>query len=179
MGNGLIEERVDNQIYSIDDQRFLPDRYVEGVCPHCGYEKARGDQCDNCSRLLDPTELKEPYSAISGSKNIEVRETRHLYLLQSKMQQRIADWVASKPDWPLLTKSIAGKWIKEGLQDRSITRDLYWGVSVEVDGEAAGPALKRKFSRLVRCADRIYRRDAGMGGCIAARRARLEIVVAS
>ncbi|MEZ5897245.1 MAG: methionine--tRNA ligase [Parvularculaceae bacterium] len=134
-GRGLIEERVDNQIYSIDDQRFLPDRYVEGVCPHCGYEKARGDQCDNCSRLLDPTELKEPYSAISGSKNIEVRETRHLYLLQSKMQQRIADWVASKPDWPLLTKSIAGKWIKEGLQDRSITRDLYWGVSVEVDGK--------------------------------------------
>ncbi|MEZ5920399.1 MAG: methionine--tRNA ligase [Parvularculaceae bacterium] len=133
--NGLIEERTDRQIYSIDDQRFLPDRYVEGTCPHCGYEKARGDQCDSCGNLLDPIELKNPYSSISGSRNLEVRETRHLYLLQSKMQQKIADWVASKPAWPALTKAIAGKWLKEGLQDRSITRDLYWGVAVEKDGK--------------------------------------------
>ncbi|HOP20773.1 MAG TPA: class I tRNA ligase family protein, partial [Amphiplicatus sp.] len=131
---GLIEERTDKQIYSIDDQRFLPDRYVEGTCPNCGYEKARGDQCDNCGTLLDPTELKNPYSAISGSKNLEVRETKHLYLLQSKLQQRIADWVAAKEGWPSLTKAIANKWIKEGLQDRSITRDLYWGVPVEKNG---------------------------------------------
>ena len=131
---GLIEERVEKQVYSIDDQRFLPDRYVEGICPHCGYEKARGDQCDNCGRLLDPIELKEPYSAISGSRNIEVRETRHLHLLQSRLQDRIADWVASKTEWPSLTKSIAGKWLKEGLRDRSITRDLVWGVPVAKDG---------------------------------------------
>ncbi len=131
---GLIEERVDRQIYSIEDQRFLPDRYVEGICPHCAYETARGDQCDNCGRLLDPVDLINPYSSISGSRNVEMRETKHLYLLQSKMQQRIADWVASKPDWPQLTKSIAGKWLKEGLQDRSITRDLYWGVPVEKNG---------------------------------------------
>ncbi|MBI1366787.1 MAG: methionine--tRNA ligase [Alphaproteobacteria bacterium] len=131
---GLIEERVTTQIFSIDDQRFLPDRYVEGECPHCGYEKARGDQCDNCGRLLDPMELINPYSAISGSHKVEPRETRHLYLLQSKLQDRIADWVASKTEWPALTKSIANKWIKEGLQDRSITRDLYWGVPVERDG---------------------------------------------
>ena len=123
---GLIDERTDKQVYSIDDARFLPDRYVEGTCPHCGHEKARGDQCDNCGNLLDPIELIDPYSAISGSKNVEVRETKHLYLLQSKMQDRIADWVASKPDWPQLTKSIAGKWLKEGLRDRSITRDLKW-----------------------------------------------------
>ncbi|MEL6370050.1 MAG: methionine--tRNA ligase [Pseudomonadota bacterium] len=132
--NGLIEERVDQQVYSIEDQRFLPDRYVEGTCPHCGYEKARGDQCDNCGRLLDPTDLKDPYSAISGSKQIEVRETRHLYLLQSKLQERIADWVDGKDEWPALTRSIAKKWLKEGLQDRSITRDLYWGVKVHRDG---------------------------------------------
>ena len=131
---GLIEERVDKQVYSIDDQRFLPDRYVEGTCPHCGYEKARGDQCDNCGRLLDPIELKEPYSAISGSRNIEVRETRHLHLLQSTLQDRIAAWVDSKSEWPSLTKSIAGKWLKEGLRDRSITRDLVWGVPVAKDG---------------------------------------------
>lgn len=140
---GLIEERTDRQIYSIDDQRFLPDRYVEGVCPNCGYEKARGDQCDSCGRLLDPIDLKEPYSAISGSRNLEVRETKHLYLLQSKLQRKIADWVASKDGWPALTKAIANKWIKEGLQDRTITRDLYWGVPVEKDG-VARPGFEHK-----------------------------------
>lgn len=133
--NGLIEERTDKQVYSVDDKRFLPDRYVEGTCPHCDYEKARGDQCDNCGRLLDPIELKDPYSAISGSKNVEVRETKHLYLLQARMQDRIAEWVASKPNWPQLTKSIAGKWLKEGLRDRSITRDLKWGIPVAYDGK--------------------------------------------
>ena len=140
---GLIEERVDKQIYSIDDQRFLPDRYVEGTCPHCDYEKARGDQCDNCGRLLDPIELKDPYSTISGSRNIEVRETRHLYLLQAQMQDRIADWVESKPDWPQLTKSIAKKWLKEGLRDRSITRDLVWGIPVAKQG-AKRPGFENK-----------------------------------
>ncbi|NOX94204.1 MAG: methionine--tRNA ligase [Alphaproteobacteria bacterium] len=132
---GLIEERTDRQIYSIEDERFLPDRYVEGTCPHCDYEKARGDQCDNCGRLLDPIDLKDPYSAISGSKNVEMRETTHLHLLQSKMQDRITQWVESKQDWPLLTKSIAKKWLKEGLRDRAITRDLKWGIPVAYQGE--------------------------------------------
>lgn len=141
--NGLIEERADKQIFSVEDQRFLPDRYVEGTCPHCDYEQARGDQCDNCGRLLDPIDLKEPYSAISGSRNIEVRETRHLYLQQSKLQDRIAEWVESKPDWPILTKSIAKKWLKEGLRDRSITRDLVWGVPVAKDG-VARPGFENK-----------------------------------
>ncbi len=140
---GLIEERVDKQIYSIDDQRFLPDRYVEGICPHCEYEKARGDQCDNCGRLIDPIELKEPYSKISGSRNVEVRETRHLYLLQAQMQDRIARWVESKTEWPQLTKSIAKKWLKEGLRDRSITRDLVWGIPVAKDG-AKRPGFENK-----------------------------------
>ena len=132
--NGLIEERVDKQIYSIEDQRFLPDRYVEGTCPHCDYEKARGDQCDNCGRLLDPTDLKNPYSSISGSHNVELRETRHLYLLQAKMQDRITAWLETKNEFPALTVSIAKKWLKEGLRDRSITRDLKWGVPVAYEG---------------------------------------------
>ncbi|MEO1016032.1 MAG: methionine--tRNA ligase [Pseudomonadota bacterium] len=132
--NGLIEERVDRQVYSKVDQRFLPDRYVEGTCPHCGYEKARGDQCDNCGRLLDPADLKDPYSAISGSRELELRETKHLYLLQERMQDRIAEWLQSKTEFPSLTRSIANKWLKEGLRDRSITRDLYWGVKVLKDG---------------------------------------------
>lgn len=140
---GLIEERATRQIYSIDDQRFLPDRYVEGTCPNCAYEKARGDQCDNCGTLLDPLELKNPYSAISGSRNIEVRETKHLYLLQSTLQDAITDWVAARPGWPSLTKSIAQKWIRDGLQDRSITRDLYWGIKVAKDGKSR-PGFENK-----------------------------------
>ena len=141
--NGLIEERTDKQVYSIDDERFLPDRYVEGTCPHCNYEKARGDQCDNCGRLLDPVDLIDPYSAISGSKNVEVRETKHLHLLQARMQDRIAEWINSKPDWPQLTKSIAQKWLKEGLRDRSITRDLKWGIPVAYKGEVR-PGFENK-----------------------------------
>jgi methionyl-tRNA synthetase len=132
--NGLIEERLDRMIYAIDDGRFLPDRYVEGVCPHCGFEKARGDQCDNCGRLLDPTDLIAPYSAVSGSRNLEVRDTRHLYVLQTRLADRIRAWVDSHADWPLLTRSIAYKHLDEGLIDRGITRDLAWGVPVAYQG---------------------------------------------
>ena len=132
---GLIEERVSKQVYSVDDNRFLPDRYVEGTCPHCGYEKARGDQCDNCGRLLDPVDLKNPYSAVSGGTNIEIRDTAHLFLLQSKMQDAIREWVEASKDWPQLARSIALKWLDEGLRDRAITRDLKWGVPVlDADG---------------------------------------------
>jgi len=141
--NSLIEERVDEQIYSPTDGRFLPDRYVEGTCPHCDYERARGDQCDNCGRLLDPTDLKGPRSAVSGATDLEVRETRHLYLLQSKMQDRVAEWIDAHPHWPPLTKSIARKWVTEGLRDRSITRDLKWGVPVLKDG-APRPGFEEK-----------------------------------
>ncbi len=127
---GLIDERTSRQVYSIDDARFLPDRYVEGTCPHCGYDKARGDQCDNCGRLLDPVDLIEPYSAVSGSRRLEVRETAHLFLLQERMQERVRDWVDAADDWPPLARSIAYKWLDEGLKDRAITRDLSWGVPV-------------------------------------------------
>ena len=132
--HGLIEERVDQMVYSVDDKRFLPDRYVEGTCPHCKFEKARGDQCDNCGNLLDPTDLIDPYSVISGSRNIEVRDTKHLYLLQTKMQDKIRAWVDSHADWPPLARSIAYKHLDEGLIDRGITRDLAWGIPVAQNG---------------------------------------------
>ena len=132
---GLIEEVVEKQVYSIDDGRFLPDRYVEGVCPNCGYERARGDQCDNCGKLLDPIDLIAPYSAISGSRNLEVRDTRHLRLKQSAMGERLRAWVDAAEGWPSLAKSIAYKWLDEGLRDRTITRDLSWGVPVARDGQ--------------------------------------------
>jgi methionyl-tRNA synthetase len=133
--NGFIEERVDRMVYSIDDGRFLPDRYIEGTCPVCGFRPARGDQCDNCDSLLDPVDLIDPYSAISGSKNLEVRETRHLYLLQSKLQGEIAAWQESRSGWSALAKSIGRKHLAEGLIDRGITRDLSWGVPVTRDGK--------------------------------------------
>jgi methionyl-tRNA synthetase len=132
--NGFIEERAIRQVYSPADGRFLPDRYVEGTCPHCGYDKARGDQCENCTRVLDPTDLLNPRSAISGSTDLEVRETKHLFLLQSKLQHEVEAWVARhEDDWPQLASSIARKWLNEGLHDRAITRDLDWGVPVPAD----------------------------------------------
>ncbi|SNX62598.1 methionyl-tRNA synthetase [Streptomyces sp. TLI_55] len=132
--NGFIEERAIRQVYSPADGRFLPDRYVEGTCPHCGYDKARGDQCENCTRVLDPTDLINPRSAISGSTDLEVRETKHLFLLQSKLQHEVEEWVARhEAEWPQLASSIARKWLTEGLHDRAITRDLDWGVPVPAD----------------------------------------------
>lgn len=142
--NGLIEERVSQQVYSVDDGRFLPDRYVEGTCPHCGFEKARGDQCDNCGRLLDPVDLINPYSSVSGGTNIEIRDTAHLFLLQSKLQDTIRDWVDASTTWPQLARSIALKWLDEGLRDRAITRDLSWGVPVTAPDGSPRPGFDDK-----------------------------------
>jgi methionyl-tRNA synthetase len=133
--NGFIEERTDRLVYSIDDGRFLPDRYIEGTCPHCAYPKARGDQCDNCGRLLDPVDLIEPYSVISGSRNQEVRETRHLYLQQTKLAGPIRGWLETRSEFPSFARSIGLKHLDEGLIDRGITRDLAWGVPVTRGGQ--------------------------------------------
>ncbi len=126
----LIYEKVSKQVYSNADGRFLPDRYVEGTCPNCEFDGARGDQCDNCGKLLDPVDLINPYSAVSGSKDVEIRETNHLYLRQSALSDRLRDWVDASEGWPPLATSIAKKWLDEGLRDRAITRDLSWGVPV-------------------------------------------------
>lgn len=127
---GFLEERSMEQIYSLDDGRFLPDRYVEGTCPHCGYEKARGDQCERCTSLLDPKDLINPRSALSGSDRLELRKTKHLFLKLDALQDEVAQWIDSHPHWPDVTKSIAHKWLSEGLRERCITRDLSWGVPV-------------------------------------------------
>jgi methionyl-tRNA synthetase len=133
---GLIREVAERQMYSKADGRFLPDRYIEGTCPNCGYDRARGDQCENCTKQLDPSDLINPRSAISGSTDLELRETKHLYLRQSALKHDLAAWIDSKHDWPILTTSIAKKWLNdgEGLQDRGITRDLDWGVPAQFDG---------------------------------------------
>lgn len=132
--NGFVEERVVKQVYSIADGRFLPDRYVVGTCPHCGYDAARGDQCENCTRLLDPTDLINPRSAVSGSTELEIRDSHHLYFCQSKLADELREWITTRRGWPTLTTSIALKWLDEGLEDRSITRDLSWGVPVDREG---------------------------------------------
>ncbi|MDO6589259.1 methionine--tRNA ligase [Loktanella sp. D2R18] len=142
---GLIREVTEEQVYSVADGRFLPDRYIEGTCPNCGFTSARGDQCDNCTKQLDPTDLIDAHSTISGSTDLEVRETKHLYLCQSELKDDLAAWIDSKTDWPILTTSIAKKWLNDGdgLQDRGITRDLDWGVPVK-RGDAEWPGMEGK-----------------------------------
>ncbi len=142
---GLIREVSEKMIYSNADGRFLPDRYVEGTCPNCGYDSARGDQCENCTKQLDPTDLIDPRSAISGSTDLEIRETKHLFLRQSTLAEKLEKWIDSKTDWPILTTSIAKKWLRDGdgLQDRGITRDLDWGIPVQ-KGDAPWPGMEGK-----------------------------------
>ena len=132
--NGFLEVRTTKQAYSATDGRFLPDRYVIGTCPHCGYDRARGDQCENCTRVLDPVDLIDPRSAVSGAQDIEIRDATHLFLKQSQFAGKLRAWIDShKNDWPQLVTSIAYKWLDEGLQDRGITRDLEWGIPVPDD----------------------------------------------
>ncbi len=132
--NGYIFEKRDEQLYSVTDERYLPDRYVIGTCPHCGYERARGDQCEGCSKLLDPTELIEPKSVISGSTDLEIRETRHLYIDLPKIQPKVEEWINAQTGWPATTLSTARKWLNEGLRPRAITRNLKWGIPVPLEG---------------------------------------------
>ncbi|MBR4106872.1 MAG: methionine--tRNA ligase [Alphaproteobacteria bacterium] len=133
--NGYIEEKSIKQVYSVDDKMFLADRYITGTCPYCGYDKARGDQCENCTRVLEPTELVNARSTISGSTNLEVRETKHLFLNLPKLEEKLTAWVKTKePFWPEVAYTIALKWLKEGLQERCITRDLKWGFPVNKPG---------------------------------------------
>lgn len=141
--NGLIEEADTSQIYSTTDGRFLPDRYITGTCPSCGYDRARGDQCENCTKQLDPADLVDPRSTISGATDLELRESRHLFLRQSQMRDRLRDWIESKDEWPKISQSIALKWLNEGLEDRGITRDLSWGVPVR-RGDDPWPGMEDK-----------------------------------
>lgn len=131
--NGLLDMRTQTMLYSAADKRFLPDRYVEGTCPNCGFAKARGDQCDNCGKVLNPTDLINPYSSISGSRDLALRDSQHLYLKQSNLVPQLRAWIDTKADWPVLSTSIAHKWLDEGLEDRGITRDIQWGVPVPTD----------------------------------------------
>ncbi|PIK70754.1 methionine--tRNA ligase, partial [Methylobacterium frigidaeris] len=112
------------------DGRYLPDRYVLGTCPHCGDADARGDQCDACGTLLDPEELVAPRSAVSGDTGLILRESRHLFLRQSALVDRLNGWLDTRSGWPPFVASLARSWLTADLKDRCITRDLSWGVPV-------------------------------------------------
>ncbi len=132
---GFIKEKTVKQIYSKEDGMFLADRFVNGTCPYCGYEKARGDQCENCTKVLDPTILVNPYSAISGSRDLQFMDTKHLFLQLQDLQPDLEKWLSTvSKNWDKQTAGIAKKWISEGLKERSITRDLKWGFPVNRPG---------------------------------------------
>ena len=134
--NGYIKEHANKQLFCPHCNMFLADRYVHGTCPKCGSEKARGDQCDDCGSLLDPTELKEPKCATCGS-TPEVRETKHLYIDLPSISKKLDGWmneVSVKGKWSDNAINITKAWIRDGLNERAITRDLKWGIPVPKAG---------------------------------------------
>ncbi|MBI3190224.1 methionine--tRNA ligase [archaeon] len=111
-------------------KRFLPDRYITGTCPHCDYNRARGDQCEKCAKVLDSQDLKEPRCSICNGNSIEFRKEKHLFLNLPLLQQKLQEWIEKQEHWPDNTRNLALGWMKEGLRPRCITRNLQWGVKV-------------------------------------------------
>ncbi|MGD1993133.1 MAG: methionine--tRNA ligase [Anaerolineae bacterium] len=132
--HGYLYREVQRQLYSEAEGRFLPDRYVEGTCPRCGYEEARGDQCDNCGSLLDALELIEPRSKTDGSVPV-VRETEHFFLDLPALEDRLAAYLAEdKEHWRPNVLNFSRNYVEGGLRARPITRDIEWGIPVPLDG---------------------------------------------
>lgn len=134
--NGYLEEQTTTQPYCETHKSFLADRFVEGTCPLCKYEDARGDQCDKCGHLLDPLELLDPRCKLDGATPVP-RETKHVYLCLDKLQPLEEEWFekASKEgNWSSNGTQITASWLKEGLRPRGITRDLKWGTAVPLEG---------------------------------------------
>lgn len=133
---GLIKERANKQLFCPRCNMFLADRYVDGICPKCGSLKARGDQCDECGALLDPVELKEPKCHTCGSVP-EIRETKHLYIDLPKLSDKLNEWMAQASvsgKWSDNAINVTKAWIRDGLNERAITRDLKWGIPVPKTG---------------------------------------------
>lgn len=134
--NGYIKEHTNKQLFCPHCNMFLADRYVHGTCPKCGSEKARGDQCDECGSLLDPTELKNPKCATCGN-TPEVRETKHLYIDLPSISKHLDSWMNKASvdgKWSDNAINITKAWIRDGLNERAITRDLKWGIPVPKEG---------------------------------------------
>ena len=133
---GFIKENTIEQLYCPECERFLADRYVHGVCPHCGYEDARGDQCEKCGKLLEPTELKAPRCSTCGA-TPELKSTKHLYIDLPGIQKEYAEWMKTASvdgKWAKNAIQMTEAWIRDGLHERAITRDLKWGIPVPKEG---------------------------------------------
>jgi methionyl-tRNA synthetase len=134
--NGYIKEHTIEQLYSEESQMFLADRYVRGTCPHCGYEDARGDQCESCGKLLDPADLISPRSEIDNSTPV-MKKTNHLYIDLPGIRPELEEWVKTasvKGQWARNAVQMTQAWIRDGLKERGITRDLKWGIPVPLEG---------------------------------------------
>ena len=126
---------TDNSLlaYCPDCNRFLADRYVEGVCPHCGDQRARGDQCESCGRTLDPQDLLQPRCILSGT-TPEFRESEHFFFKFSEFQDPLLEWVRKQNHWRPNVLNFTRRYLEDGLHDRSISRDLNWGIDLPVEG---------------------------------------------
>ena len=134
--SGFIKEHAIEQLYCAHCNRFLADRYVRGICPHCGYEDARGDQCENCGKLLEPTELKAPRCSTCGA-TPEPRSTKHLYIDLPGIVPQYEPWMQKasvEGQWSNNAVQMTKGWLRDGLQERAITRDLKWGIPVPKAG---------------------------------------------
>ena len=136
MKAGYIYKDIQKQLYDPLAQRFLADRYVEGTCPYCGYPEARGDQCDNCGRIYDALDLKNPRSKLTGNTELEVRETEHFFLDMAKMNEPLLAWINDdKEHWrPNVLNFTRGQLERRELRGRPITRDIDWGITIPVEG---------------------------------------------
>jgi len=145
--NGYLVSGKSEQFYDPEAGRFLPDRYVEGTCPHCGYGQARGDQCDNCGRTLDPTDLIEPRSRLSGAVPVP-RETEHYFLRLPALADELRAWLESREGWRKHVKNWALGML-EDIPERAITRDIEWGVGVPVNDLGPGKRIYVWFDAVI------------------------------
>ena len=139
--DGKFIEKTNEQYYDEETHTFLADRYITGTCPHCGYEKAYGDQCESCGTSLSPLELINPKSALSGNVPV-LKETKHWYLPLDQYEDFLKEWILKghKDDWKTNVYGQVKSWIDQGLKPRAVTRDLDWGVKVPVE-DAEGKVL--------------------------------------
>lgn len=144
---GWFEVREVEQLYCPSQDRFLPDRYVEGTCPHCNYDGARGDQCESCGSLLNATQLLNPRSELCDVP-LEIRTSHHWYFKLSNAQKDLESWLGTKSDWKDNVLNYCAGWFKQGLEDRPITRDLDWGIDVPL-AEAAGKVMYVWFEAVI------------------------------
>ncbi|TKJ17894.1 methionine--tRNA ligase [Candidatus Woesearchaeota archaeon B3_Woes] len=132
--NNFIIENVLKQPFCKKCDKFLSDRYVEGTCPFCDYEEARGDQCENCGKLLNATELKKPKCKVCNQKPI-IKDTNHLFIDLPRIEPELKKWISKIQDkWSDNARTMTNAWLKEGLKERCITRDLKWGIKVPKKG---------------------------------------------